>query len=73
MALRAGLESDVTLKIEVDAEGKVTRAEVTKSGGAPFDEEALKAVKRARFEPAQHNGQAVPAEFTYIYRFRLQR
>ena len=73
MALRAGLESDVTLKIEVDAEGNVIIAEITKSGGSGFDEEAIKAVKQSRFEPAQRDGQHVPAEFTYIYRFRLQR
>ena len=73
IALRAGLESDVTLKIEVDIEGKVTKAEITKSGGAGFDEEALKAVKQSRFEPAQRDGQQVPAEFIYVYRFRLRR
>lgn len=73
MALRAGLESDVTLKIEVDPQGNVTKAEIVKSGGGGFDEEALKAVKQSRFEPAQRDGQNVPAEFTYIYRFRLQR
>ena len=33
MALRMGLEGDVTLRIEVDPEGKVTRAEIIKSGG----------------------------------------
>ena len=73
MALRAGIESDVTLKIEVDTEGKVIKAEIIKTGGAGFDEEALKAVKESRFEPAQRDGQSVSAEFTYIYRFRLQR
>lgn len=73
MALRAGLESDVTLRIEVDPEGKVTKAEIVKSGGGGFDEEALKAVKQSRFEPAQRDGQNVPAEFTFVYRFRLQR
>jgi TonB family protein len=73
MALRAGLESDVILKIEVDAQGNVTNAEITKSGGSGFDEEALKAVKQSRFEPAQRDGHNVAAEFTYIYRFRLQR
>jgi protein TonB len=73
MALRMGLESDVMLKIEVDSEGKVTKAEIIKSGGAGFDEEALKAVKQSRFEPAQRDGQYVAAEFSYIYRFRLQR
>jgi periplasmic protein TonB len=73
MALRMGMESDVALKIEVDPDGKVTKAEITKSGGAGFDEEALKAVKQSRFEPAQRDGQNVVAEFNYVYRFRLQR
>ena len=73
MALRAGLESDVTLKIEVDPDGKVTKAEIIKSGGGGFDEESLKAVKQSRFEPAQRDGQNVPAEFTFVYRFRLRR
>jgi periplasmic protein TonB len=73
LALRMGMEGDVTLKIEVDAQGNVTKAEITKSGGPGFDEEALKAVKQSRFEPAQKDGKNVPAEFTYIYRFRLRR
>jgi TonB family protein len=61
------------LKIEVDPTGSVTKAEITKSGGAGFDEEALKAVKQSRFEPAHRDGRNVPAEFTYIYHFRLQK
>jgi protein TonB len=73
IALRMGMEGDVTLRIEVDTDGKVTKAEITKSGGAGFDEEALKAVRQSRFEPAQKDGKNVPAEFTYIYRFRLQK
>jgi protein TonB len=73
MALRMGLESDVTLRIEVDATGQVINAEVIKSGGTGFDEEAVRAVKLSRFEPAHRDGQNVPAEFTYIYRFRLRR
>jgi periplasmic protein TonB len=73
LALRMGMESDVTLRIEIDPEGKVMKAEITKSGGPGFDEEALKAVKQSRFEPAQKDGKNVSAEFTYIYRFRLQK
>ena len=73
MALRTGMESDVTLRIEVDPQGNVMKAEITKSGGAGFDEEALKAVRQSRFEPAQRDGQNVAAEFNYVYRFRLQR
>jgi protein TonB len=73
LALRMGTESDVILRIEIDTEGKVMKAEITKSGGAGFDEEALKAVKLSRFEPAQKDGKNVPAEFIYIYRFRLHK
>ncbi|MGN6733561.1 MAG: energy transducer TonB [Candidatus Binatia bacterium] len=73
MALRMGMESDVMLRIEVDPQGNVTKAEIIKSGGAGFDEEALKAVRQSRFEPAQRDGQNVAAEFNYVYRFRLQR
>ncbi|MGH7835839.1 MAG: energy transducer TonB [Candidatus Binatia bacterium] len=73
MALRMGVEGDVTLRIEVNTEGNVTKAEILKSAGLGFDEEALKAVKQSRFEPAQKDGQNVAAEFTYIYRFRLAK
>jgi TonB family protein len=73
MALRMGLESDVTLRVIIDSKGTVTDAEIIKSGGAGFDDEALKAVKQARFEPAQKDSKNVPAEFTYVYRFRLRR
>jgi protein TonB len=73
LALKMGMEGEVALKIIVDPEGNVSRAEIVRSGGADFDEEALKAVRQSRFEPAQRDGQNVPAEFTYIYRFRLQR
>ena len=73
MALRMGLEADVTLKVFVDMEGRVTKAEILKSAGMGFDEEALKAVKQFRFEPARKDSRNVPAELTYIYRFRLQK
>jgi protein TonB len=73
MALRMGMESDVMLRIEVDPQGNVIKAEIIKSGGAGFDEEAVKAVKQSRFEPAQKDGQNVAAEFNYVYRFRIQR
>jgi len=73
LALKMGMQGDVTLKIIVDSEGNVSRAEIVGSSGAEFDQEALKAVKQSRFEPAQKDGQNVAAEFNYIYRFRLQR
>ncbi len=71
MALRMGLEADVTLKVYVDPEGKVTQAEIVKSAGMGFDEEAVRTVQQFRFEPARKDGINVASEFTYIYRFRL--
>lgn len=71
MALRMGIEGDVTLRVEIGSDGRVSKAEIIKGAGMGFDEEALKAVKQSRFEPAQKDGTDVPAEFTYIYRFRL--
>lgn len=73
MALRMGLEADVVLKIQVDTEGKVIKAEIIKSAGMGFDEEALKAVRQFRFEPARKDGKNIPSESTYIYRFRLEK
>jgi len=73
MALRMGFEADVALKVLVDTEGKVVKAEIIKSAGMGFDEEALKAVGQFRFEPARRDGSNVASEFTYIYRFRLEK
>jgi protein TonB len=72
-ALRMGMEGDVALKIIVDPDGTVSKAEIIKRGGSGFDEEALKAVKQSRFEPAQKDGQNVTAEFTFIFHFKLRR
>lgn len=71
-ALRKGLGGNTVLKLCVDASGKVTSAEVSKSSGHQMlDDAALKWTKTlARFHPAQASGQAVPVcnyEFTYVW------
>ncbi len=73
MALRMGIEADVELKIQVDAEGKVIKVEIVKSAGMGFDDEAVKAVRQFHFEPARKDGKNIASEFSYIYRFRLER
>lgn len=73
MALRMGVEADVELKIQVDAEGNMIKAEIVKSAGMGFDDEAVKAVRQFHFEPARKDGKNIASEFTYIYRFRLER
>jgi TonB family protein len=53
MAMRMGMEDNVTLRVEVGPDGIVTKTEIIKAPDAGFGEEALKAVKQARFEPAR--------------------
>lgn len=53
--------------------GKVLKVEIVKGTGMGFDEEALKAVRQFRFQPAKKDGKNIASELTYIYRFRLER
>jgi protein TonB len=46
----------------VDVNGKPRQVHVSCSLGAAFDENAIKAVKQYRFEPAHLKGKAVPAK-----------
>jgi protein TonB len=73
MALRMGLEANVTLKVLVDNEGRVIKAQVLKSAGMGFDEEAVKAITLFRFAPAIKDGVTISSEFTYISKFRLEK
>ncbi len=70
-ALRARLEASVGLELDVDAEGRVTGARVTKPAGHGFDESALEAVKRIVFVPAKRDGVAIPATIDFTYEFHL--
>src|SRR5262245_18128470 len=54
MATRA--RARVVLRLEIDANGRVTRNEVATSGGADFDAAAQAAALTLRFEPAKLNG-----------------
>ncbi len=60
----------VNLAIEVDAAGRVTHADVEgPQTGHGFDEEALRAVHLATFDPATRNGVAVPSKIHFRYTF----
>jgi vitamin B12 transporter len=70
-AEREGREATVVLRLTLDAQGAVTEAEVMQGAGFGFDEAARDAALRFRFEPAKHNGVAMPARIAYSYEFRL--
>ncbi|HEU5074297.1 MAG TPA: TonB family protein, partial [Polyangiaceae bacterium] len=72
-AVAAGLEADVDLALSIDAEGRVTAAEVIEARGHGFDEAAQAAALAFRFEPARRGDQAVAAKILYRYSFHLDR
>jgi TonB family protein len=68
--LGSGREATVTVMADIDEEGHVTRALVTVSGGTPFDEAALAAVRDLEYSPAQIDGRPSAARLQYVLRFR---
>src|SRR6187431_529565 len=70
-AAKAGLQADVTLKLTVDREGTVTKAEVAAAVGNGFDEAAQAAALKFKFTPATRDGVPVPVVIPYRYSFTL--
>lgn len=64
-SLEAGEKITVLVRFVVDATGAVTGYEIIKSGGAAFDEEVLRVLRRMpRWKPALRNGQPAAVPFT---------
>jgi len=67
-----GIEADVTVRIAVDATGKVTGVDViTKSSYVEFNQAAQQAALAEEFDPATREGVATSYSLTFTYRFRL--
>lgn len=70
-ARATGREARVLLRLTIDAEGRVTEAEVTDPAGHGFDEAARDAALRLRFSPARRGDRPVASRILYAYEFRL--
>ena len=70
-ARRAHLEGVVTLGLEVDDKGNTRDIRVVKSVGGDLDEEAIKAVKRWKFESGTYEGKPVSVRLNVEVSFRL--
>src|SRR3954466_7772907 len=70
-AEKAGLQADVTLKLTVDREGNVSKAEVPTPVGSGFDEAAQAAALKFKFTPATRDGVPIPVVIPYRYSFTL--
>src|SRR6187551_3437766 len=70
-AEKAGLQADVLLKLTVDREGNVTKADVPTPVGNGFDEAAKGAALKFKFTPATRDGVPIPVVIPYRYSFTL--
>jgi TonB family protein len=71
-AERLGREATVTLQLDLDKVGRVTRALVVDPAGYGFDESAAEASKSLVFSPARKaDGTPIAARILYRYSFKL--
>lgn len=71
IAKRAGVQGRVYVLAYVNEKGEVVRAEVQKGIGAGCDEEAVKAVRAAKFKPGMQRGKPVKVRISIPIRFQL--
>jgi periplasmic protein TonB len=72
-ALRARIEGVVSLRVQIDSAGRVTRVQLERSSGAPsLDQSAISGVMQWRFSPARRGGLSVPYEVIVPVRFTIR-
>jgi protein TonB len=71
LAMRAGLEGKVWVKIWVDKEGKPKQVVVLKSDAEIFNEPAVEAAKQFVFTPAYMNNGPVAVWVSVPFKFKL--
>ena len=72
MARRAGIEGRVYVQFIVNENGDVEAPRIIRGIGGGADEEALRAVKEAKFKPGIQRGQPVRVQYSLPVVFRLQ-
>lgn len=72
MARKAGIEGRVIIQFIVNEDGNVEDPRVVRGIGGGCDEEALRAVKQARFKPGRQRGNPVRVQYSLPIVFKLQ-
>jgi TonB family protein len=73
-AAAKGIEAEVVLLLDINAQGKVDGAAVAQPAtpaGMGFDEAAVLAAQQFEFEPAELDGKPIAVQLTYRYKFKL--
>ncbi|WP_461589800.1 energy transducer TonB, partial [Winogradskyella sp.] len=72
MAMSAGIEGRVIVQFTINREGNVINPFVVRGIGGGCDEEAIRAVKEAKFRPGMQRGRAVQVRYTLPITFKLK-
>ena len=72
IAVKAGVQGRVHVQFVVDKEGNVRDAEVVRGIGAGCDEEALRVIQLAKFNPGRIDGEAVNTQMSLPVMFKLR-
>lgn len=72
MARKAGIEGRVFLQFIVNERGEVENPRVIRGIGGGCDEEALRAIKKAKFKPGLQRGRPVRVQYNLPVVFKLQ-
>lgn len=70
-AWKSGIQGDVLLRLKINAEGRVTTAQIVQPIGNGFDEAAQEAALKFKFRPAKRRRRAVPVTIDFKYSFHL--
>lgn len=70
-ARRAGVEGTVVVQFIVDKQGNVVEPTVLRGIGAGCDEEAIRVVEQAQFEPGRQRGERVRVKMSLPVRYSL--
>jgi TonB family protein len=72
LARKAGVEGRVIVQFIVNEQGKVEDPQIIRGIGAGCDEEALRVVKKAEFEPGKQGGKPVRVQYSLPITYRLE-
>jgi protein TonB len=71
-AAARGVEGSVALFATIKTDGSVSDVVVLKSPDRALGEEAVRSVKKCRYQPMKLNGRAVETQMTMVFNFCLQ-
>jgi len=71
LALKVGIEGRVVVQFVVDKDGNVVNPVVMRGIGGGCDEEAIRAVKLAKFQPGMQRGRPVAVRYSLPITFKI--